>query len=372
VSPEEPHRGIVRIPFARSGRDDVASAIARSDFMNLEMPDKTCEQASCEQKGANKTRRILASPHYLRVHLDLFGGDNDSDSTKNWNSIQIPPILDITQHAQATNADEQAWPMRYKLISALYHSGATTASGHYAAGVSRPLTRAEQQHRSTQAKNVQDALKAGAAKGSGQPQQSTDSKKRKRQDPVASTGYYLCNDSRVADFTAAGDDNPLCRNPMTGRPYVENANVAVLMYERLPHRTPRYLSELKTALVEDVYYAIGSGAPKEKKTENDGGKEKGTEKEGCEKKDTEKEGAGKEGAEKEGAEKEGAEKKDTEKVGGEKKAEGEKTAEGEKKAEGEKTAEGEKKADEKKPEEEKPEGRYPKRRRKAVSYRKMC
>jgi hypothetical protein len=353
VSPEDPHRGIVNIPFARSGRDDLASAIARSDFLNLEMPNKTCEQASCRQNGANKTRRILASPHYLRVHLNVFVGDNDWDSTKNRNAIQIPPILDITQHAQATNADEPAWPMKYKLISAIYHSGATTASGHYTAGLSRPLTRAEQQHRSTQAKKVQDPMKAGAAKGSGQPQQSTVSKKRKRQDPVASTGYYLCNDSHVADLSAAGDDNPLCRNPMTGRPYVDNANVAVLMYERLPHRTPRYLSELKTALVEDVYYAVGSGAPKEKKTENDGGLEKGTEKEGIEKQGTKKEGAEKQGTEKEGVEESGGdggsgEKKDTEK------------------------AEGEKKADEKKAKEEKPEGRYPKRRRNAVSYGKMC
>ena len=232
--------------------------------MNLDEPEKTCDEPSCRQRGANKIRQITSAPHYLRVHLDVFAGDDWADTRKNRNGIQIPPILDITQHAKTASADEQAWPMRYKLISAIYHSGETSNHGHNAAGVSRPLTRAEQWHRAAQANRVPNAVKAGPAKGSGQPQQSTVSKKRKRQDPVVTTGYYLCDDSRVADLPAAGDENPLCRNPMTGPLHVENANVAVLMYERLPHRTPRYMSELKTALDEDGYYAVGSGAPKGK------------------------------------------------------------------------------------------------------------
>lgn len=325
--------------------------------MNLDEPEKRCDETSCRQRGANKIRKITGAPYYLRVHLDLFAGDDWADNRKNRNGIQIPPILDITQHAKTASADETAWPMRYKLISAIYHSVETSNHGHNAAGVSRPLARAEQRQRSAQASRVQNAAKAGAAQGSGQPQQSTVSKKRKRQDPVATTGYYLCDDSRVADLPAAGDENPLCRNPMAGGPlHVENANVVVLMYERLPYRTPRYMSELKTALDEDGYYAVGSGAPKEKEsgeTEKDGEMEKGAEKEGTETEGTEKQGAEKEGAERSGGDGGSGEKKDIENKNTEE-------------------AEGEKKADEKKAEEEKPEGRYPKRRRKAVSYSKMC
>ena len=319
----------------------------------------TCKRTGCQSKGANKLRQITAAPHYLRVQLDHYAGSENMDTTKNRNAIQIPPILDMTQHVKTASADESAWPLRYKLISVIYHCGESTNYGHWAAGVSRPLTRAEQQQRAAQAKRAQNATLAGAAKGSGQPGQSTVSKKRKRQDPVPTTGYYFCNDSQVEDLPAAGDENPLCRNPMTGPTYVDNANVAVLMYERLPHRTPRYMSELKTALVEDGYYAVGSGAPKEKKTDE--------KKKTDEEKKTEERSKG-ENEKKGENETEDAEKKETEKAETEKKAE-EKKAE-EEKAE-EKKAE-EKKAEEKKAEEETPEGRYPKRRRKAVSYSKMC
>jgi hypothetical protein len=169
---EDPNRGITRVPFARSGREDLASAIARHDTMNLYEPLKRCDQTSCRQLGANRIRHIAAAPHYLRIHLDYFGGeiagDRWDDNTRNTNTIQIPPIFDLTRHAKTAGADEPAYPMRYKLISVIYHSSATTSSGHNSAGVSRPLTRAEQQHRSTQAKKDKAALKVGAANGSAQ------------------------------------------------------------------------------------------------------------------------------------------------------------------------------------------------------------
>ena len=359
-----------------SGIDHLLTALRRNDPLQPDTEDTlVCEDPACGQVGTTTTTRLEAAPHYTRVHMNVgaFVGDAVVTEIKDYTPIQIPPILDLTAHVYAPNA-RRARPLRYKLISALYHIGPRITGGHWVAGVSRPMT-ADEVSSLKQARRIGETVGKGlaanteGAEKSKKAEEPAGARKRKRGFP--STQYHLCNDSRIADFPQTDDFNPLTSNPMTlASAAVQGANAVTLMYERLDvrTRTPRYLSELETALEQDRYYAVGSGAPEEKKTEKEGAEKQENEKEGAGKEGAGKEGAGKEGIEKEGIEKEGIEKE------GPGKSEGD-SGSGEKmntEKENSGVAEGEKKAEEKNAEEEKLEGRYPKRRRKAVSYRKMC
>jgi hypothetical protein len=341
--------GFTHILMHPSGRDNLRSALTRSDPLLPYTEDVlVCENPDCGQAGTTTTTRLEAAPHYTRVHLNVGSIIRVAIITerKDYTPIQIPPILDLTAHVYAPN-QRRARPLRYKLISALYHIGPQTTGGHWVAEVSRPMTMDEVSKARRIGGMAEKALAkhAEGAEKSKKAEEPAASRKRKRAFP--STQYHLCNDSRIADFRETDDFNSLTMNPMTlPSASVYGANAVTLMYERLEERTrkPRYLSELETALEQDAYYAVESGAPKEKKTEKDGEMENSIEKQLIMEK----------GVEKSGGDGGSGEKKDTEK------------------AEGEKEADGVKKADEKKAEEEKPEGRYPKRRRKAVFYGTMC
>jgi hypothetical protein len=52
---------------------------------------------------------------------------------KNMNPIRIDDEIVLTQHM--TFQDANAWPVRYKLVSATYHSGTELRAGHYIAAV---------------------------------------------------------------------------------------------------------------------------------------------------------------------------------------------------------------------------------------------
>ncbi|KAG9204912.1 hypothetical protein G6514_010146 [Epicoccum nigrum] len=291
--------GFSQIQIHPSGRDVLGTALTRKDPLQPYTEDLLiCEILDCGQAGTTTTHRLEAAPHYLRVHVKvgtLVG--NVIGTSKNHTPIGIPPIIDLTAHMYAPNA-RRARPLRYKLISALYYIGPQTTGGHWVAGVSRPLTEGE-------ISSLKRALGTGerAAKASAKQAERTEKSKnaepavsRKRKRAFPSTQYHLCNDSRIADFRETDDFNPLIRNPMTlAVASVYGANTVMLIYERLPHRTPRYLSELETALDQYGYYAIGSGAPKEEKIEKNGEIEKGKKEEGTEKERTEREGTEKSG-----------------------------------------------------------------------------
>ena len=189
---------------------------------------------TCTHVGATTTRRIEAAPEYLRVHLDLCIIKSDKTTTvKNKTPIAIPDVLNLTAHAYAPDAGKQPWPLRYKLISVLYHAGKSTSSGHWTAGVSCPIPKAER------AKHMKGAK--GAKKG-------------KRGEAVAdapSTSYHFCSDHTITEWQTIGGENPLTENPYITRGKSE-MNAVVLVYERLP-RAPDYVGELDSSLNEKYY-----------------------------------------------------------------------------------------------------------------------
>jgi hypothetical protein len=81
--------------------------------------------------------RFHATPEYLRVCHNVRLGVGNEAGTKNRATIHIPDILDLTRYM--TTPPDDPSPVRYRLVSAVYHRGISLSAGHYAAGVTSGL-----------------------------------------------------------------------------------------------------------------------------------------------------------------------------------------------------------------------------------------
>lgn len=177
--------------------------------------DVDCKKRGCGNKGATRTPYIDLAPEYLRVHLNLAMISEEGEEQKNLNPIEIPEILDLTDRVYRAPRTKEPEPVRYKLISTLYHAGQTSAAGHWTAAVSCPPDNPS----------------------------------------TLTTTYSFCNDAtiRPLPLLPTPPHNPLTSNPLTQTG--THHNVVVMMYERLPTppATRSFARELETDL-QDAYY----------------------------------------------------------------------------------------------------------------------
>jgi hypothetical protein len=152
-------------------------------------PGANCARAACNVADVTYNRHytVDVAPEYLRIHTNLLlnvpvldkhgkpkmiGTLPITREAKNMNPIQIDNIIDLTGHM--TFHDANAWPVRYKLVSATYHAGPVLKSGHYTAAVTGPRLQ-----------------------GKPPPER------------------FFCNDRRVGTMTpSAAHPNPITRNPL--------------------------------------------------------------------------------------------------------------------------------------------------------------
>jgi hypothetical protein len=221
-----------------TGPDNLYDALARSIWL---APDtnNSIECTQCKQKQMFTTRQIEAAPEYLRIHLDLSASTYPVLSLeKNRTPISIPDTLDLTHHTYVPIPGCEPWPLRYKLISVLYHRGPAVTGGHWTAGVSHPVLKP----------------------------------RRGKKDVAApSANYYFCDDDTIAEWDAKTGKNPLTTNPELGSGMEDNA--VVVMYQRLPRVAPKkdYTTELTTGL-SVKHYDVGND--EEGKLDNDSKKRK--------------------------------------------------------------------------------------------------
>lgn len=239
-------------PLAISqGTDHLASALARSQWLagkeNDALVCPTANDSPCDPVNAVTTKEVEAAPEYLRVHLDLTTLDDNGAQTiiKNRNPVEIPDILDLTEHVHRPDANRSPRPLQYKLISVLYHAGPNTTGGHWAAGVSHPIPDTERK------------AWVKASKG----------KKRKYDETAPVTCYHYCSDSYITEWQTEGDENPLTVNPFMTKEKSE-MDAVVLMYERIRQR--QMVRELASNLSE-TYYNVNK---KDQKDSDSGGKKR--------------------------------------------------------------------------------------------------
>lgn len=83
----------------------------------------------------------LTAPEYLYVHNLMDAYDEDGDSYKNRNYLNIPEILDVTAHMNNGNRTlgEHANPTKveYALKHVIYHAGDSLNVGRYVAGITQ-------------------------------------------------------------------------------------------------------------------------------------------------------------------------------------------------------------------------------------------
>tara|TARA_R110002003_G_scaffold141_7_gene12930 strand:+ start:1051 stop:1692 length:642 start_codon:yes stop_codon:yes gene_type:complete len=91
----------------------------------------------CKETSLDCEFRLHATPEYLRVHLNVRLGEWNEAGAKNRALVHIPEILDLTQYM--TTPPDDPSPVRYRLVSAVYHRGTSLSAGHYAAGVTSGL-----------------------------------------------------------------------------------------------------------------------------------------------------------------------------------------------------------------------------------------
>lgn len=201
--------GIRIISDANIMDDTVKNALSRyfSDPTAL-LPPACC--SSCKKDSSQSIRRtIIAAPEYLRIQIgllqqvskekkDKYGNVKVDKKTgdpimvvnvvKNTNPISIPDTIDLTAHMDIPATIQNPYPVRYKLVSATYHSGADFNAGHYAAGVTGP------------------ALPFRAERA-----------------------QFFCNDAAITDLPPTdAHPNAITENPMQG-----DFNATTLYYERI-------------------------------------------------------------------------------------------------------------------------------------------
>ncbi|KAJ4378959.1 hypothetical protein N0V86_005836 [Didymella sp. IMI 355093] len=150
-----------------------------------------CEACNGKSVDLNSTMRIQSAPEYMCIHVNLFARNFAGRPVKNRNPMDIPDILDLTQHVQTVD-NHPAAPLRYKLIDIIYHAGAGLSSGHCTAGVTGPDT-------------VKDT------------------------DPANPLNQFFVNDSRVQPWSNTTQTNVLTANPAKG-----GYNPYLLFYEYIP------------------------------------------------------------------------------------------------------------------------------------------
>jgi hypothetical protein len=200
--------GIRIISDANIMDDTVENALSR--YFSDPTAISASSSCSCKKYSTQSIRRtIIAAPEYLRVQINLvqqvseerkdkYGNVKVDKKTgdpimvvnvvKNTNPISIPDTIDLTAHMDIPATIQNPYPVRYKLVSATYHSGADFNAGHYAAGVTGP------------------ALPFRAERA-----------------------QFFCNDAAITDLPPTdAHPNAITENPMQG-----DFNATTLYYERI-------------------------------------------------------------------------------------------------------------------------------------------
>jgi hypothetical protein len=206
---EDLAQGLIVHPRSDIKNDTVEDALARSMAESPESPESSedkCKVCEGSKGNLNITRTIIAAPEYLRIYLNphvtvkRYETDEEGNQVpvttafKNTRHIEIPDVLDITEHMDYLATVEDPSPVRYKLVSATYHQGRQLNAGHYTAAVTGPQ------------------LPFGRRR----PQ-------------------FFCNDATITNLApTANRPNAITRNPM-----MRSFDAVALYYERItPTRDP--------------------------------------------------------------------------------------------------------------------------------------
>jgi hypothetical protein len=211
-------------PNPTPGSNDIVQTAVDRAMRGTFSPGTNCPQDACKIKNVTYKRHytVDAAPEYVRIHINLLlnvpvldkhgkpkmiGTLPITGEAKNMNSIQIEDVIDLTGHMTFHGAN--AWPVRYKLVSAPYHAGPVLKSGHYIAAVTGPKLQ-----------------------GKPPPER------------------FFCNDDRIGTMTpSAAHANPITRNPLntaTGSRF----DLYILFYVRIwptGALVPEHLKQKNTA-----------------------------------------------------------------------------------------------------------------------------
>ncbi|KAF2128974.1 cysteine proteinase [Dothidotthia symphoricarpi CBS 119687] len=250
--------GFANVKPRLTGQDTLEDALARCDSLATETDTyKGLRCDLCRKTGyIVGLRSIYSAPEYLRIHLSLgeVGANQQSTLDKNikiFTPIEIPEILDLTQYVHvpdvvgpvgvAAPVKYTAEPLRYKLISVIYHAGETTKSGHFVAGVTSVGDDAVQKldvvkvdktgRKRKRARVTQKKRKRGAAKK--KVAEELDEGDEDEEEDERPPTHYFINDTIVRPWQGEDGENPLTNNPefRGGAEF----NASILMYVRLPN-----------------------------------------------------------------------------------------------------------------------------------------
>lgn len=167
----------------------------------------SCPKCKAEYIDLTCTKRIVSAPEYMRIYLNL---STEDGRARNTNPIQIPDILDITNHVIESTMYSHPTPLRYKLIGVTYHSGPSLNSGHYTAGVTGP----------------------GSADG----------------EEEHTVNRFFINDSKVFERRETDGGNALTRNPY--RHQSARYDPYMLFYEYIPNNIIGEKEEKKKVVLD--------------------------------------------------------------------------------------------------------------------------
>ena len=204
-------------------QDAFARAMEAESLISNDDPDgdKTknnwvrCSECKAERVNLNATMRIQSTPEYMCIHVNLFAKNLAGESIKNRNTMQVPDILDLTQHVQ-TVGDRPPAPLRYKLIDVVYREGTSLDYGHYVAGVTGP-------------ESMSDI------------------------DPANPLNQFFVNDSHVHPWSNTAGANVLTANPAEHKDYYKSRyDPYLLFYEYIPKVKGSTKGKRDIPLVADI------------------------------------------------------------------------------------------------------------------------
>lgn len=202
----------------------------------------TCPN-ECPEANITVEFLIDAAPEYLCVVLQIIGYDAVSgEFNKNRNPIQVPDILDLTEYMD--HESDNPLPVRYRLSSAIYHTGDSLLSGHYGAGVTSG--------RGQRARFQKSSYKAKPASGLGTAPNTSE-----RADNL----QFFCNDTEITDWNASATvQNKLTINPVDFSDEMDTTSTwdpYTLWYVREPRDAPARVVAVAPVEEEDEADTIG-------------------------------------------------------------------------------------------------------------------
>jgi hypothetical protein len=252
--------------------DSIEDAIRRVMTDTLNNVDKSTCSRQCPKADIAVEHVIDAAPEYLCICLQLDYYDVAAgEFRKNRSRIQIPEILDITEHMAHQNDDP--YPVRYRIFAAIYHAGDALRAGHYAAGV----TSGRGQRPGYQKKVMPQVHLAPEEENTAAKEKDTpggeDSLEPQNPASQADGLQFFCNDTEIFDWNQpATVPNKLVINPVDFSDEFNNRSEwdpYTLWYVREPQTAPTIAAVPVPAVPIDEPTTIGGRLRKRKVAERE-------------------------------------------------------------------------------------------------------